>query len=152
MKKLNKMKWPLLILLLLSEINCVPKPPDVPVCENLTQRVAIDEITDHLILIPSPTCRKQTGDPECGHCTYIVSGKEIYVGEGKDHLLNGKTWNRIKLESIYVPAAESFAPLSEYIINSCKKLNCNDQVDAFKVKINQLQEILPGHLNPKDQP
>lgn len=146
MKKLNKMKLLPLILLSFSAINCVPKPPDVPVCENLTQHVAIDAITDHLVLIPSPTCRKQTGDPECGHCTYMVSGKEIYVGEGKDHLLNGKTWSRIKLESIYVPAVESFGPLSEYIINSCKKLNCNDQVDALKVKINKLSEVLPPSL------
>lgn len=138
MKTPNKMKLMLLIPLLLWEINCTIKPPDVPVCENLSRHLAMDPETEHLILVPSPTCEKQVGEAECGHCTYIVSGKEVYVGEGKDHLLNNKSWTRVKLESVYVPSVESFGPLAEYIINACKKMNCNDQVDAFKIKLDSL--------------
>lgn len=138
------MKYLLSILSLLLVTSCTIKPPDVPVCENLTQHLVIDPVTEHLVLVPSPTCKKQINEIECGHCTYIVSGKEIYVGEGATHLLNGKTWTRIKLESIYVPSAESFGPLSDYLINSCKKMNCDQQIEAFKIKLNSLNGILPA--------
>lgn len=132
---------PLILLWFLVIEACAPKPPDVPVCEYLAQRLVTDPVTGHLLLKASPTCEKQIGEVECGHCTYIVSGREIYVGEGKDHLLNGKSWLQIKSQSIYVPASESFAPLEDYIINSCKKMNCNDQVDAFKIKLDSLKDV-----------
>jgi hypothetical protein len=141
MKKPNRPKLLLSILLSFSVTSCAPKPPDVPVCENLSQRLAMDPETEHLTLTPSPTCERQISEMECGHCTYIVSGKEIFVGNEPGHLLNGKSWDRIKLESVYVPAVESFGPLSDYIINSCKKLNCNNQVDAFKIKLDSLKDV-----------
>lgn len=94
-----------------------------------------------MLLQGSPTCEKQINEVACGHCTYIVSGKEIYIGDHAPHLFNGKTWSEIKLESIYVPAVESYAPLSNYIINSCKKMNCDKQVDAFKIKLNSLDAV-----------
>ena len=141
MKKPSKLKLTLLILSSFWVTNCAPKPPDVPVCENLAQRLAMDPETEHLTLTPSPTCEKQIGESECGHCTYIVSGKEVYVGDGAGHGLNGKSWTQVKLESVYVPAVESFGPLSDYIINACKKMNCNSQVDAFKVKTDSLKDV-----------
>lgn len=115
---------------------CVPNPPDVPVCERLTQRLAKDPKTDHLILTPSPTCMEKIGEPECGHCTYIVSGKEVYIGEKK--FLGKKPWSQIQRESVLVPAKESYAPLARYIIDSCEKMNCNDDVQRFRVKVETL--------------
>lgn len=70
-----------------------------------------------------------------------MSKNEAYVGEGKEHLLSGKKWSEIKSESVYLPAVESYAPLSTYIINSCEKMNCSEQVDRFKVKIDSLGSI-----------
>jgi len=95
---------------------------------------------------PSPACQKAINEPECGHCTYIVSGKEIYVGEAKTTFLNNKPWSALKAESVYVPAVESYAPLITYIINACKKMNCSDAVDRFKVKIDTLKttNVAPG--------
>lgn len=142
MRKQSKPRSTLLILLSFLVISCTPKPPDVPVCENLPQRLVSDPETDHLMLQASPTCEKQIGEVACGHCTYIVSGKEIYIGERAPNLLNGKSWSQIKLESVYVPAVESYGPLSDYIIDSCKKMKCDKQVDAFKVKINSLSSVL----------
>lgn len=78
-------------------------------------------------------------EPECGHGVSIVTGTEIFVGEKT--LFNKKPWSQLKRESIYVPAVESYAPITEYIINSCKQANCNDQVDAYRVKLNSLNGI-----------
>ncbi len=98
-------------------------------------------VTGHLLLTPSPTCLKQVGEPECGHCTYIVSGKEIYVGEAEKYQLNKKPWSQIQNEGIILPAVESYAPLATYIINSCKKMNCQDDVTRFKVKLDSLNGV-----------
>lgn len=81
------------------------------------------------------------GEFECGHGVYIMSGKEIYVGENKEHWFNGKPWSQLRRESIMLPAQESYAPLSTYIINSCAKANCNDQVDQFKVRFDEFRGI-----------
>lgn len=78
---------------------------------------------------------KEIGEPECGHCVWIVSKKEAFVGEGVKHLLANKGWAQIMRESVYVPAKESYAPLAQYIINSCEQAGCNSQVDRFKVKL-----------------
>lgn len=85
---------------------------------------------------------KEIGEVECGHCTYIVSGKEIFVGENQKTFLNGKPWSQLKIESILVPAQESYAPLSSYIINSCKKMNCSDDVTRFKIKVDTLNSAV----------
>lgn len=135
------MKYLLLMLLLGSLTNCANVPPDVVACEYLTQRLARDPVTTHLILKPSPVCTKEINEPECGHCTYIMSGREVYVGEKKEHFFNGKPWSQLKSESIYLPAVESYAPLSTYIINSCKQMNCSDDVTRFKVKLDSLSSI-----------
>lgn len=141
-------KFLLLIISFASLLSsCTPKPPDVPVCEKLIQRLATDPKTQHLMLTASPTCMKQIKEPECGHCTYIVSGKEIYVGENPKTHLNGKPWSQIQKESILVPAQESYAPLASYLINSCEKMNCSKDIQRFKVKVDSLKEV-GDVLNP----
>ncbi len=143
----KKLKWLLFVSLSLSLTNCAPKPPDVPVCEHFPARLSMSA-DGHMVWDPSPTCMKQTGEPECGHCVYLVSGKEIFVAEGKDHWLNGKTWSKIRSQSAYLPATESYAPLATYIINACKKMNCSDSVDQFKVKLDSLNGISGALSNP----
>lgn len=142
MKKRNVMKLKLSIVLLICLISCTPKPPDVPICENLQQHLSLDPTNGHLILKPSPTCIKEIGEIECGHCTYIVTGKEIYLGETKEHQLNNKPWSQIKAESVLVPSEEAYAPLATYMINACKKMNCNDDLTRFKVKIESLKNTI----------
>jgi hypothetical protein len=138
---MNALKFLLSIILSLSLTNCTPKPPDVPVCEHLKQRLTTDPVTGHLILKASPVCMKEIGEVECGHCTYIVSGKEIYIGENEKFHLNKKPWSQLREESILMPAEESYAPVATYIINSCKKMNCSDDVTRFKVKLDSLNGI-----------
>lgn len=133
----KKLRCLLLVILCGLQINCAT-PPDVPACQNLQQHLSTDPVTAHLILAPSPTCMKQIGEVECGHCVYIVSGKEVFIGEGKEHLLDGKTWSTLKQQAVILPAKESYAPLSAYLINSCKQANCNDQIDRFKIKLDLL--------------
>lgn len=139
MPKLNKCL--LFAILSWSQINCAPKPPDVPACEHLGQRLTISPVSGNLLLTPSPTCLKKINEPECGHCVWIVSGKEQFIGEAPETHLNKKPWSKIKQQSIYLPAQESYAPLATYIINACKKMNCSNEVTKFKVKLDSLNGV-----------
>jgi len=127
---------------------CVPKPPDVFVFEQLSQRVSTDPTTGHVLVTPSPTCMKQVGEAECGHGISIMTGREIFVGEAKGHWYANKPWSQLREESAYLPAVESYAPLAAYIIDSCKKMNCSDQVTRFKVKLDSLNGIKGAMANP----
>ncbi len=165
-------------ILLCSATSC-SQPPDAPACEHLSQRISNDPVTGHIVLTPSPTCMLMLGEAECGHCTWIISGQERFLGEAHKQIplralvdtgkkdVNGKPlldwavqvdgkgatvmvsswlndlkpWSQVRRESIYLPAEESYAPLSTYIINQCKKSNCNEQVNAFKVKLDSLNGV-----------
>lgn len=135
------MKFISLITLFVSLTSCTKPPPDVPFCEHLSQRMATDPETKHLVLAPSPTCMKEIGEVECGHCTFSMSQKEIYIGEAKKTWFNKKPWSQLHYESILVPAVESFAPVQAYIINACEAANCSGDVQRFKVKVNSLKGI-----------
>jgi hypothetical protein len=87
-------------------------------------------------------------EPSCGHCVFIVSGKELFIGEKPEHYLDKKPWSTIVQTSVMLPAIESYSPLSKYIINSCKKMNCNDQVDRFKIKLDSLNGVKGAIENP----
>jgi hypothetical protein len=130
------MKFKLSIILSVLTGSCSTYPPDVPVCEHLGRFIEKDS-SGHDILKPSPACMKAIEEPECGHCTYIVSGKEIYVGEYKK--FNKKTWSQIKSEAIVLPAEESYAPIAAYMINACKKMNCSKDINRFKVQLGTLK-------------
>lgn len=145
---LRKKQWLLSVILLWSAISCAPKPPDVPACEHLSQHLANDPVTGHLMLNPSPTCMEKIGEPECGHCVFIVSGTEFFIGEGKDHLFKEKPWSKLRRESVYLPAKESYAPLSVYIIDSCKKMHCSGELEKFKVKLDSLNGVNGAISNP----
>ncbi len=128
-----------LFVLLSGLASCTPSPPDVPVCEGLTKRLTTDPTTGHVILSPSPTCEIEIDEPECGHCVYIVSGKQIFIGENAKHQLGGKPWSLVKAESIMLPAVESYAPLSAYIINACKKAGCSADASKFQKVLSPLK-------------
>lgn len=121
--------------------SCAPKPPDIFVFEHLEQRITTDPANGHTILTPSPACLSRIQEPECGHGVSIVSGQGIYVGEKKEHWYKGKPWSQLRAESVYMPAEESYAPLAGYIIDSCKKMKCEDQVTGFKIKLDSLNGI-----------
>jgi hypothetical protein len=129
----------LIISLWLLGSACGPKPPNIPVCKDLKQRL-VSVSTGHLILSANPVCFKEIGEVECGRCTYIVSGKIFFIGEQKKNEFGGKPWSQIRRESILIPSKESYAPLAAYLINSCKKMGCSDEVTRFKVKIDSLDE------------
>jgi len=116
MNKRKSWQWLHFVPWLLFALSCqtVGLPPDVPVCEPLNQRISTDKTNGYVIWSPSPTCMKQIDEPECGHCVYTVSGKEIFVGEKSGHHLLGKPWSRVKIESVIIPA-ESFADINAYI-------------------------------------
>jgi len=138
MRKRNKTRWLPLIASCASLSNCATKPPDVPVCEDLVPRLSQDKETGHIVQTASPTCAREVGEISCGHCVLVVSGREFFVGEGKDHLLNGKPWSQIKASSVLLPAVESYAPLAEYVLDSCKRVNCDSDVTRFTVKLDAI--------------
>ena len=150
---MNKTKLALLIVLFLLLVNlllcsCSIKPPNVYVFEDLEQHIVIDPKTADLIWEPSTTCMDEIQEPQCGHGVAIMSGDEVYIGDNANNLFKGKKWSDLKAESVYVPAVESYAPLSTYIINSCKAANCDSQVDQFQVKLNSLNGIVNAIENP----
>jgi len=137
-------KLPKLMPFILSSfclISCALKPPDVPVFEDLQQWVGTDPVTKHLILNASPMCMLKIQEVECGHGVFIVSGKEIYIGENAPNLYNGKKWSQLKSESIYCPAKECFAPIETYMVNTCAQNKCDNTIDAYKVKLDSLNGI-----------
>jgi hypothetical protein len=127
---------------------CSTAPPDIYVFEHLPERIYTDSSTGHITFAPSPTCMKEIGESSCGHGISIVSGKELFLGENPGHWYNNKPWSVLRRQSIYLPAAESYAPLATYIINSCKKMGCSSDVDKFKVKLNSLNGIAGAIENP----
>jgi len=142
MQLTSKNVWTLFaILSLWSTSACTPKIPDVPACENLSEHLVTELTTGHLILVPSPACMKAIGERTCGHCVYIISGREVFVGEQEAHHLNKKPWSKLKNESVYLPAEEAYAPLATYIINACKKMGCNKDVERFRVRLGNLKSI-----------
>lgn len=124
---------------LLISAGCATTPPDIPACEHLSSRVYTDPKTGHDMLEPSPACFAAIGEMECGHCVWIMSGKEAIIGEKPGTWFNGKPWSKLKEQSVYMPAEESYAPLAAYAINACKKMNCSNDVNRFKVKLNSLK-------------
>ena len=121
---------------LLLQTSCDKAPPDVPACEHFNETIENDPVTGHTLLKPAPICMEEIKEPRCGHCIWIVSKKVQYVGEKKETWLNGKPWSQLRDESVLLPAEESYGPVSAHMINQCKKLNCSDEVDRFKIKLN----------------
>lgn len=138
---LKKKKWSLFAISLFCLSSCTPKPPDVPACEHLGQHLSNDPATGHLLLNPSPTCMEEIGEPECGHCVFIRSGNIFFVGEKEGHLYNKKPWSKLRQQSVYLPAEESYAPLAAYIIDSCKKMHCSEELEKFRIKLNSLNGV-----------
>lgn len=134
----NLKRWLLLGISLLSLTNCAPNPPDVPAFKWLKQRLATDPLTQHIIIKPDPHCMEQIKEPECGYGVFVKTGKEIFVGELPANLYKGKTWSQLREQSIYLPVKESYEPLEAYVIDSCKKMGCEDDVTRFKIKIDRL--------------
>lgn len=91
---------------------------------------------------------KAIQEAECLHGVRIVSKKEIFVGEKKEHYFNGKPMSQLIRESVLLPAAESYAPISQYIINSCKASGCSDQVDRFRVVLPTIDGLIGAAKNP----
>lgn len=147
---LKLLKFSLFATLSLSAIDCatLPPPPDIYAFERLDTHLSVDPVTGHQMLSPSPACMKQIQEMACGHGVAIMSGTEIYVGDLPAHMWKGKTWTQLKQESVHLPAVESYAPLATYMIDSCKRFNCNTQLDAFRIKINSLNGVAGALANP----
>lgn len=127
--------------------SCATSPPDVYAFKPLDERLSVDPASGHTIWSPDPICEEKIQEPSCAYGVSIVTGTEIYIGELPAHQFNKKPWSQLREESVMLPSVESYAPLAAFIINTCKQDNCNDQVDAFKVKLDSLNGI-GDVLNP----
>lgn len=130
------------LLILLS--SCT-RPPDVPACRPLTQRV-VEHRDEFGIPVRSfeanPMCVKQIGEPACGYCVWTISSKVQYVGENPKWHLFKKPWSKILSEMVLMPS-ESYAQMKSYIIKNCKKHNdCNQDIDKWRIKLDSLDSAL----------
>lgn len=136
-----KIKNLLLFTILLCSVTSCRTPPDVFAFETYDQRLVKDATTGHTMLMPSPYCVKHIDEPSCCHGVSIVRGREVYVGEKEEHFWKGKSCSQLIRESVHLPAVESFAPLSTFTINECKRNKCSDKITPFKVKLDGLTSI-----------
>lgn len=84
---------------------------------------------------PNPVCMKNIKEPTCGRCTWTIDDKVQYVGNNESNYLDGQSWLDIQLTGVIFPA-QSVAKVKGYIVNQCKKTNCNDNISKWRVKIN----------------
>lgn len=79
-------------------------------------------------------CRARTVNS--GFCTKTISNEDMIVDD--THLLNGKTWIDLKIESVYLPS-ESWVKIKEFVIKECKKTNkCSKEIASWDRKLNSL--------------
>jgi hypothetical protein len=83
-----------------------------------------------------PVCRQRTVNS--AFCTYTISNKDIIIDD--THLLDGKSWIDLKIESIYVPV-DSWIKIKIYILDQCKRNNnCSNNIGQWS---NKLDSIIP---------
>lgn len=83
---------------------------------------------------PNPVCMREIKEAECGRCSWTISEKTQYVGEAKETWLDGLSWTDIKDTAVILPA-KSAAQVKAYILNQCKKTDCNKDISKWRIKI-----------------
>lgn len=105
----------LLIVIFASMIGCSTKPPDFPICVEMSM--------------------------ERGECIKVISGEKIRVDN--DHKMNGKTWWESRPTNMIMPL-ESWVELKKFIIKLCKKNQgmCDKEVSTWQRSIQTVDENL----------
>ena len=81
-----------------------------------------------------PICRSRTANT--GFCTWTISNKDQVIDD--IHMLNGKTWLDLKIESVMVPS-DSWAEIKKYIIKQCKRdNNCSNDIGTWQGKLDEI--------------
>lgn len=110
MQKTNLKK--LFVLLLFLPISCATKPPDKPLCKELS-------ITR-------------------GYCVNMISGKEFEVDEVNK--FEGKTWWELRISNLQVPSS-TWKSLKAYLIKTCKKYgSCDKEVASWERTLEMIDQ------------
>ncbi len=100
-----------------------------------------------------PACTHIPDKPVCleismtrGFCTNTVSDHEFYIDEEHPYSFTSdtkdeKTWWQMRPFMILVPA-DSWAAFKTYIIQECKRTNCDQYIESWDRKI---QDIDPAN-------
>lgn len=128
----------------LTILTSCTSPPDGPGCRSLTPKVTIakDDFGIPVTTVTSnPVCQKQIGEPACGYCVWSISEKEQYIGEQKEHWLDGQPWSQILAESITLPV-KTYVAVKTYIIDNCKNnSDCNKNISKWRIKLDALDSV-----------
>lgn len=109
---MNSFRSLFLLLSLLLEAGCATKPPDVPICTELSMTR--------------------------GFCTNTISDKSFFVDE--ENKLNGLSWWELRPTMVQVPIT-SWVEIKTFIIKVCKeKNNCGDQISNWERRVYDLDE------------
>lgn len=115
---MNSLKSSCLLLSLLLEVGCATKPPDVPICTELSMTR--------------------------GFCTNTISDKSFFIDE--ENKLDGKTWWELRPTMVQVPIP-SWVEIKTFIIKVCKeKGNCGDNISNWERRVFQLDEQIKSKL------
>lgn len=103
----------ILFLSFVSLSNCAIKPPDVPLCTELTLGTA--------------------------YCIYTISSKEYYWND--QNKLNNETYWEARPKLLLLPAS-SWAEIKTFIITICKKSNqCIDNITSWERTVEKIDSI-----------
>lgn len=106
------------VALSLLQTSCATRPPDVPVCAEIT--------------------------PVRGSCVYTMSGRQVEINDRVT--LGGKTWWEIRPAMLQMPAS-SWAAIKAWIIKTCKTTNqCGKAVTNWERTIEEVDANVRSRL------
>lgn len=105
--------------MLVSLLSCATKPPDEPVCIELSM--------------------------ERGWCTNTISAKEFFVDEENPHDFgNGpETWWQVRPKMLLMPAS-TYVGFKKFIIKICKNNNNCEEFSNWERTVEQIDHQLSG--------
>lgn len=105
----------LLMIIFASMVGCAVKPPDFPMCVEMSM--------------------------ERGECIKVISGEKIRVDN--DHKMNNKTWWESRPTNMIMPL-ESWMDLKKFIIKMCKKNKgmCDKEVSSWERSLQKIDQNL----------
>lgn len=110
---MKQLIWIHSIALLVLSLSCATKPPDFPICVEMS-------LTR-------------------GECIKVVSGEKITVDD--KHRLNDKTWWDSRPTNLILPM-ESWVEIKTFIIKVCKKNKnmCDSEISSWERSVDYVDE------------
>lgn len=114
---MKKLTLSLSTILLLSNLSCATKPPDIKLCVEMSM--------------------------DRGECMRVVSGQKIRIDEANKNPDSQQTWWEMRPTNLVLPL-ESWVDLKKFIIKLCKKNKnmCEKEVSTWERSLQTVDDGL----------